>query len=70
MQLIDHRQHFPSGSVPIVSLIQKHLDLPPQNDPRYMSVLAFYSQLSQAVATKTETETYRSVYLSVSAQVR
>lgn len=68
-QLIDHRQHFPSGSVPIVSLIQKHLNLPPQNDPRYMNVLAFYSQLSQAVATKTETETYRSLYLTVSAQV-
>lgn len=58
-EIIDHRQHFPLGNSPIISLIERHVKLPPTNDPRFFDVLIYYSQLSQAIAVKVETETYR-----------
>lgn len=58
-ELIDHRQHFPSGSVPIINLIQKHFPLPKEDDERYLEALIYFSQLSQAMTTRAESEHYR-----------
>lgn len=57
--LIEHRQHFPFGSLPIVALVNRHLPLPKQSDKNYWDTFIYFSQLSQAMVTKTETETYR-----------
>ena len=56
---MDHRQHHPLASAPIVNLIQRHLPLPKDDHPRYTEALIYFSQISQAMATKVETETYR-----------
>lgn len=58
-EIIEHRQHFPLGSVPIINLIKRHLPLPEENSTNYWKAFIYFSQLSQAIATKTETETYR-----------
>lgn len=57
--LIDHRQHFPDGSIPIVNLIEKHLTLPPVDSENYLEVLIYFSQISQAMTMKMESETYK-----------
>lgn len=59
VDLIDHRQHFPLGSAPITLLINRHLPLPNQNHSRFLEAFIYFSQICQAVATKTETEVYR-----------
>lgn len=58
-EIIDHRQHFPMGSVPIILLIMKHLPLPDETSPDYVKTFVYFSQISQAMSTKVETETYR-----------
>lgn len=60
-EIIEHRQHFPFGSVPIINLIKKHLPLPNQANEHYWDTFIYFSQISQAMATKVETETYRLV---------
>lgn len=57
--LIDHRQHFPLGSVPIKLSIGRHLPVLKENEPHYWNSVIYFSQISQAMATKTETEVYR-----------
>lgn len=58
--LVDHRQHFPFGSLPIINLMTFHLPMP-RVDSNYWNTFIYFSQISQAMATKTETETYRFV---------
>lgn len=58
-KLIDHRQHFPEGSIPIMSLIEKNLPKLNENHERYWDTLIYYSQLSQAMAVKMQTNFYR-----------
>lgn len=60
--LIDHRQHFPYGSTPIINQITYHLPMP-RIDMNYWSTFIYFSQISQAMSTKTETETYRFVFI-------
>lgn len=57
--IVAHRQHFPFGSLPIINLINKNLPLPKKSDENYWDAFIYFSQLSQAMATKVETETYR-----------
>lgn len=64
-EIIEHRQHFPFGSIPIINLITKHLPLPKKTDKHYWDTLIYFSQISQAMATKTETETYRFVMKNI-----
>lgn len=57
-ELVDHRQHHPLRSKPIVFMIEENLNV------NFTSLewddKIFLSQLSQAMAIKTETEVYRS----------
>lgn len=55
-ELIDHRQHFPLGSAPVLGLINKNLPAFKKND---METLIYFSQISQAMTIKAETEVYR-----------
>lgn len=57
-QLIDHRQHHPLKSRPIVFLIEENLKID-FNSLEWDDKI-YLSQLSQAMAMKTETEVYRS----------
>lgn len=56
-KLVDHRQHHPSKSVPIVLLIEENLKVNFEKLPWDEKI--YLSQLSQAIATKVETEVYR-----------
>lgn len=58
-ELINHRQHFVLGNTPVISLIRQNLPLPDVKDLKYTIALIYFSQVSQAMATKTETEAYR-----------
>lgn len=58
-ELLAHRQHHPLGDVPIEDLINRHLILPNKTDPNYVDALIYFSQLSQAMTVKAETEIYR-----------
>ncbi|KAJ0173564.1 hypothetical protein K1T71_010713 [Dendrolimus kikuchii] len=53
-----HRQHSPNGYYYIRKQINKRLKLS-KNDTNYFEKFVFYSQISQAMAIKTETEFYR-----------
>lgn len=57
--LMRHRQHSPLGDVPIDALIVRHL--PIQNVPkdRKTEATIYFSQISQGMAIKTQTEYYR-----------
>ncbi|XP_063705099.1 beta-mannosidase [Culicoides brevitarsis] len=57
--LIDHRQHFPEGSAPIMGLIEKNLPSLDKNHELYWDFLIYYSQVSQAMAIKMQTNFYR-----------
>lgn len=58
--MIQHRQHFPGGNAPIIGLIKKHLPLPIKegDEELYTAALIYFSQLSQAMTVKTESEVY------------
>lgn len=58
-KVIDHRQHFPLKNLPITTLIQRNLPMPTGSGEKYWKTYVYFSQLSQAMATKIETETYR-----------
>lgn len=58
-ELIDHRQHFPLGSAPVLELIHKNLPVLKENDTMYVETLIYFSQISQAMTIKAETEVYR-----------
>ncbi|XP_026480283.1 beta-mannosidase-like [Ctenocephalides felis] len=55
----EHRQHLPLGYKPMVTLIKKHLPLPSENSVHFPETAFYYSQISQAMATRTESEAYR-----------
>ncbi|KAM7362826.1 beta-mannosidase-like [Cochliomyia hominivorax] len=59
--LINHRQHHPLGMLAITGLVRRHFPLPLPEDPDYIEALIYLSQISQAMATKIETEVYRSL---------
>uniref|UniRef100_A0A1L8EBR4 beta-mannosidase n=2 Tax=Haematobia irritans TaxID=7368 RepID=A0A1L8EBR4_HAEIR len=59
--LIEHRQHHPLGMLAITTLVRQHFPLPLPEDVNYLEALAYFSQLTQAMATKVETELYRSL---------
>lgn len=59
--LISHRQHHPLAMIPITTLIHRHLPLPLPDSENYNEALIYFSQISQAMATKVETELYRSL---------
>ncbi|XP_033163416.1 beta-mannosidase-like isoform X1 [Drosophila mauritiana] len=59
--LITHRQHHPLGNVPVIALVERHLPLPLPEDDNYAEALIYFSQIAQAMATKVETELYRSL---------
>lgn len=66
--LIEHRQHFPFGNIPIIGLIKKHLNLPNETVSfNYWDAFVYFSQVSQAMATKVESETYRFFFLKIFA---
>ncbi|XP_055589869.1 beta-mannosidase [Uranotaenia lowii] len=58
--LINHRQHSPLGSVPIIRMIDANLPTPSRNSTSYWQNMIYLSQVSQAMIVKTETEVYRS----------
>lgn len=58
-QLLEHRQHSPLGDAPIENLIERHLKLPNKTDSNYIDALIYFSQISQAMTVKAETEIYR-----------
>ncbi|XP_045532778.1 beta-mannosidase [Pieris brassicae] len=53
-----HRQHSPNGNNNIEMQLTKHLKLD-KNDSKYFEKFVFYSQISQAMSMKAETEFYR-----------
>lgn len=58
--IIEHRQHFPLGNAPMIGLIKRHFRLPSEsNSLNYWDAFIYFSQISQAMSTKVETETYR-----------
>ncbi|XP_017849592.1 beta-mannosidase [Drosophila busckii] len=59
--LMSHRQHHPLGMLPITTLVSSHLPLPLPDDTTYEQALIYLSQVAQALATKLETELYRSL---------
>uniref|UniRef100_A0A1A9W1B3 beta-mannosidase n=1 Tax=Glossina brevipalpis TaxID=37001 RepID=A0A1A9W1B3_9MUSC len=61
LYLIRHRQHHPAGMLVITSLVRRHLPLPLPDQPLYVEALIYFSQIAQAMATKIETELYRSL---------
>ncbi|KAH8418054.1 hypothetical protein KR222_010988, partial [Zaprionus bogoriensis] len=60
-ELMSHRQHHPLAMIPITTLIHRHLPLPLPDSDDYPDALVYFSQISQAMATKVETELYRSL---------
>uniref|UniRef100_A0A182N1D7 beta-mannosidase n=1 Tax=Anopheles dirus TaxID=7168 RepID=A0A182N1D7_9DIPT len=59
-KLVNHRQHSPLASVPILTMIGYNLPVPGDpSAPGYWPELIYLSQLSQAMIVKTETEVYR-----------
>lgn len=61
VELINHRQHHPLGMLPITGLVRRHFPLPLPEDDNYAEALIYFSQIAQAMATKVETELYRSL---------
>ncbi|KAH8304925.1 hypothetical protein KR018_005049, partial [Drosophila ironensis] len=61
LTLLKHRQHHPLRNEPVIVLIEKHLPLPLPQDENYATALIYFSQIAQAMATKVETELYRSL---------
>lgn len=61
LTLMRHRQHHPLGNAPVIALVERHLPLPLPEDENYASGLIYLSQIAQAMATKVETELYRSL---------
>ncbi|XP_059053179.1 beta-mannosidase [Achroia grisella] len=53
-----HRQHSPNGNYYISQQIERHLKLD-ESDTKHYEKFVFYSQISQAMAIKTESEYYR-----------
>ncbi|EDW58688.1 beta-mannosidase [Drosophila virilis] len=60
-ELMGHRQHHPLAMVPITTQLFQHLPLPLPEDKDYNQALIYFSQISHAMATKVETELYRSL---------
>lgn len=62
--LMKHRQHAPTGEVPILLLINRHLPLSSVPAADLLSAKIYFSQIAQAMAIKTETELYRTLRTS------
>ncbi|XP_053614125.1 beta-mannosidase [Plodia interpunctella] len=56
---LNHRQHSPDGYIFIHDQMHKNLKLKEANDTKYFEKFVFYSQITQAIAMKAETEFYR-----------
>ncbi|XP_067630235.1 beta-mannosidase isoform X2 [Eurosta solidaginis] len=61
LNLIHHRQHHTSNMSLINTQIRRHLPLPLPEDENYLEAWIYFSQISQAMVTKIETEMYRSL---------
>jgi len=61
IELVEHREHHPEGLWPILSLIHMHFTQPLPEDENYAEQMIYLSQICQAMATKIETELYRSL---------
>ncbi|EDW81442.1 uncharacterized protein Dwil_GK12069 [Drosophila willistoni] len=61
LTLINHREHHIEGILPILTVVEKHFPLPLPEDDNYVEALIYFSQISQAMSTKVETELYRSL---------
>lgn len=59
--LMKHRQHSPLGEVPILLLMGRHLPLDKVPEKELIAAKIYFSQVSQAMAIKTETELYRTL---------
>lgn len=59
--LMKHRQHSPLGEVPILLLMGRHLPLDKVPEKELVAAKIYFSQVSQAMAIKTETELYRTL---------
>ncbi|XP_028033866.1 beta-mannosidase [Bombyx mandarina] len=57
-EFLKHRQHHPNGYVYIEQQMDKRLMLE-KNDTKYFEKFLFYSQISQAMSLKVQTEYYR-----------
>ncbi|XP_026831968.1 beta-mannosidase [Drosophila erecta] len=60
-RLIRSRQHDPKGFNPILQLIAYHLPFFPQNWDENIDKFIYFSQVAQAMATKTAMEVFRSL---------
>lgn len=59
-RLAESRQHHPGGNLEIVLQIMQHLPLPREfNASQHFDTITYFSQIYQAMATKTETEFLR-----------
>ncbi|XP_039150424.1 beta-mannosidase isoform X1 [Drosophila simulans] len=60
-RLIRSRQHDPKGFIPILQLIAYQLPFVPQNWDEDIDKFIYFSQVAQAIATKTALEVFRSL---------
>lgn len=58
--IVTHRQHDPKAFIPMLQLISRHFALPAMDLENNVETLIYLSQLSQAMATKTATDVFRS----------
>ncbi|TMW52461.1 hypothetical protein DOY81_002476, partial [Sarcophaga bullata] len=58
--IVQHRQHDAKAFVPMLQLISRHFALPAMDWEKDVEALIYLSQLSQAMATKTATDVFRS----------
>lgn len=59
--LMKHRQHSPTGELPMLLLINRHLPLSSVPEKELVQAKIYFSQIAQAQAIKTETELYRTL---------
>lgn len=59
--LLKHRQHSPLGELPLLLLIGRHLPLDTVPESQRLEAKIYFSQISQAMAIKAETELYRTL---------
>lgn len=58
--IVTHRQHDPKAFIPMLQLISRHFALPAMDLENNVETLIYLSQLTQAMATKTATDVFRS----------
>lgn len=58
--IVKHRQHDPKAFIPMLQLISRHFGLPLMDWEDDIETYIYLSQVSQAMATKTATNVFRS----------